>query len=207
MPKFFSSKNLETTAIAITLIGILFKFNHWPGASMFFILGISLLSIFYYPFGFAYLQGISLKSILNKAAYQNTTVFISLLAVFGGMSLAMLLVGIQFKLQFWPGAHVMLMAGIVFTSIILSIAVFMLKGANHQKLKRLYVRGGMLLAVAIALRLTPTPAIVDILYSNRPCYRDTLKEVMAHPENEKAKEKLQLYRQGLAREEEGMPCP
>ncbi len=207
MSRFFSSKNLEITVIAITLIGILFKFNHWPGASMFFILGISLLNIFYYPFGLAYLQGISLKSILNKAAYQNTTVFISLLAVFGGMSLAMLLIGIQFKLQFWPGAHVMLMAGIVFTSIILSIAVFMLKGANQQKLKRLYVRGGILLAVAIALRLTPTPAMVDIMYSNRPCYRDTLKEVMAHPENEQAQEKLQLYRQGLAREEEGMPCP
>jgi hypothetical protein len=207
MRKYLCSKNLERTFIVIALIGLLFRFLHLPGGSMFFILGATLLCLFYYPFGLAYLQGISIQSIFKKAAYQNTTVFISLLALFGGLSLTMLLIGIQFKLQFWPGAHVMLTAGIVTASIILFIAAIKLQGANHLKLKRLYTRGGILLAVAIALRLTPTPAIVDIIYSSTPCYRDALKEVMAHPENELAQAKLMQYRQGYLREEKGMPCP
>jgi hypothetical protein len=207
MRKYLCSKNLERTFIVIALIGLLFKFLHLPGGSMFFILGATLLCLFYYPFGLAYLQGISIQSIFKKAAYQNTTLVISLLALFGGLALAMLLIGIQFKLQFWPGAHVNLMAGIVFIALLLLLSFLLLKSDNRQNLKRLYIRGSILLAVAIMLRLTPTPAIVDIIYSDRPCYRDTLKEVMVHPENEDAQEKLMQYHQGYLREEKGMPCP
>jgi hypothetical protein len=49
------SNNAEKAAIGIALVGTFFKFQHWPGASILIVIGLSTLSMLYFPMGFYFL--------------------------------------------------------------------------------------------------------------------------------------------------------
>lgn len=104
--------NSPIFGIVITLVliaGVIFKILHWPGAGQFIIIGSSSLAIYVLLLG----------GVLNFSLKKDkpTSVFGSKSKLLG-LSLAILIVGLQFKILHWPGAGLQLIIGAISLAII-----------------------------------------------------------------------------------------
>ncbi len=190
-------KKLEGVFWFFVFTGVLFKKMQWPFAGILVVVGMSSLAILYYPFAFALLQNIKGRDLFKRTAYTNTTIKSTVLAVFGGLSLAMLCLGLMFKWQFWNFSHTILNAGLIVT-VLVALLIFILLKDQPFVLKRNYFRrASILFAFALLFRLTPATTFADIIYHEQPCYRDALKATMANPTDTEAKETLDNMRKGI----------
>lgn len=133
---------LERIALFFVFWGIVFKVLHWAGAGFISILALSALSMVYFL--------LWVKPISEKKSGIN--VFVSILA-FGGMSVG--LMGILFKLMFWPGAHMMLYTAILIGLVTLVMcAVGLLKedsGYDRSTIRWILTRQIPVMLVMITL--------------------------------------------------------
>ncbi len=77
-------------------LGITFKFQHWPGAGVMIVLGLTSFALVFIP--------LLLKKKLSGEASERKTVMNTL----GAIGLTLFALGILFKIMHWPGAAVML---------------------------------------------------------------------------------------------------
>jgi len=96
---------LEWILIALALIGILFKFSHWPFSGIILILSLGSLSIFYFS-----------QTSLNLKGTSRATARVR----FGSMACSIATIGILFKILHWPDADFLLILG----SAVLFILIF-----------------------------------------------------------------------------------
>lgn len=109
------------------LIGLVFRFLHWPGSGVIIVISLSSISLVYFPGAFYFFSDKVLKR-------QNL-----ILSIISGLFLATIPMGMLFKLQYWPGANRYLLAGAVSAPIILGVTLF-LKAKAGDKLKYYYKR-------------------------------------------------------------------
>ena len=83
----------------MVLFGALFKIQHWPGASILLILGLSSVSIGFAPVFMGYVVQTS-KDSMEKAGGLGL-----------GLSMMVLSIGLLFKVQHYPGASIMMILG------------------------------------------------------------------------------------------------
>ena len=106
-------KTAEKLLPLLAILALIMKIFHLPGASVLLIVSLNALAVLYYM-GFLLFNEIEFKSIFKKESYEH----ISKKRLFGsiivGILLSIILVGILFKLQFYPGAKVMLQDGLQF---------------------------------------------------------------------------------------------
>lgn len=112
------TNNTEKAAIGIALVGTLFKLQHWPGASILLVIGLSGLAIHYFPLGFYFLTNKSEKAV----------------AAASGFFLSFAPLGILFKVQHWPGASVMLTVAMVTVPLVYLALFFLRKKAQPDSL-------------------------------------------------------------------------
>ena len=99
---------------AILLIGVLFKAMHWPGAGLMIVLGASSLSMYV-----ILVAGIVNFSLSSSKKDEN---------IFGSkskllsLSTSVVIIGLLFKIQHWPGAGMMLIVGL--TSLALACLLY-----------------------------------------------------------------------------------
>lgn len=86
--------------LAITMIAVLFKISHWPGAGILLLTGIGSLALIFLPLAYA----VALKSTDDKLLK-----FLYLSAL---ISFSIDFVGMLFKIMHWPGAGIFMMIGI-----------------------------------------------------------------------------------------------
>jgi hypothetical protein len=118
LAKIIIKMKTEKIIAIILVIGLILRFFHIPGGSIFTILSMSILSLLYFPFGFYFLSD---KKIDNR-----TIAF----SVLSGMVLSIALLGALFKIMHWPGASFMLVFGLAGC-----IPVAILSYLNHTKPK------------------------------------------------------------------------
>jgi len=109
---------LGTIAPSLLIIGAFFKLQHWPGASIFIVLGSFLLGAIYLPV-FAM---VSMRDTRKKEKKVNKTLYVT-----GVITGFIFITGILFKIMHWPGAGVALM-----TSVILVVVVFIPVLVSHS---------------------------------------------------------------------------
>lgn len=112
------TNNTEKAAIGIALLGTLFKLQHWPGASILLVIGLSTLAMLYFPMGFYFLTNQSEK----------------IAAAVSGMFLSFVPLGILFKVQHWPGASVILTVAMVTVPLVYLALFFLRKKAQPDSL-------------------------------------------------------------------------
>ena len=97
------SLRLLIVSIAASLInlGITFKFQHWPGANIMLILGLSSFIAVFLPLVFA--------DKMKKNEGNNSKMYVS-----GFIGLGLFSAGILFKIMHWPNAVAMLFTGLAF---------------------------------------------------------------------------------------------
>lgn len=102
-------RTAELVMIAMVMLGCIFKFMHWPGASFLIVLGGCGLALFYFPFGFRTLPA------------PKPTDQILWMTVIGGLSLCIALLGLVFFLMRWPHHDKFLVCGAIACLIALGI--------------------------------------------------------------------------------------
>jgi hypothetical protein len=101
-PRFFKwIKQAERILIGVALVGVLFKIQHYPGASLLLLLSLTVLSIIYLVRAFLTYQNIS---GLSKVSY-----------IVSSLGRSILMIGIIFKIQHFLGASLLLLVGLSFT--------------------------------------------------------------------------------------------
>jgi hypothetical protein len=111
-----------TISAALLSVGILFKFMHWPGASIMLVLGIGLASLLFLPLLF------TLKIKEKQQSKDKLILGIGMLAAIS-MSL-----GILFKIMHWPGANIMGM-GAVLTMMFIFVPIYFFSGIRNPETK------------------------------------------------------------------------
>ena len=190
-------KKFELIVGLIAIIGIALKLMNLPGSGILTVLALLTLSMFYFIFSFALFNDIRLRDIFKKVAYKDTNAKRIIGAIGLGFALSAIIIGGLFKLQFWPGATVQLMTGLVSTGLILLIALiiyFRRKADYYLKIfKRIAIYGGL----GLILYLTPTATIVDIYYRDNPEYAELYKKVLDDPENIELRKQLEQMRKEM----------
>lgn len=91
-------KIFGNVSLALIGLGTIFKLLHWPGASIGLTLGFLFLGLIFYP--------ATILASYRKSGRKN--LFLHILSIIGGI---LLMFGILFKIQHWPGASKLLIGG------------------------------------------------------------------------------------------------
>jgi hypothetical protein len=103
-------------------VGILFKFMHWPGASMALVLGIGMSSLIFLPMMF----------VLKVKEKQNSRD--KLIAGLGALAGSALSMGILFKIQHWPGANMLGMGAMLLMAFVF-LPIYFFTGIRNPETK------------------------------------------------------------------------
>ncbi len=184
--------NIEKVLASAAVILVLLKFLSMPGAAMLLIMILSLLALFYFALGFAIFNGVGFREIFKEESFKKSSALKVIGAICTGFVLSVTIIGIIFKLFSWPGAHIILIMGVVGMMIITVVAAL-----KHSKIKlkyysRIFQRIAVFGFIALFLLLLPRSIWIDFQYQNSPQYRDALKESLANPENEALSKKRDL---------------
>lgn len=126
---------------AIFSTGLIFKFLHWPGASMMLILGIGLLSFMFLPLMFI-LKIKEKQSLKDKAIIG--------IGTFSGILISL---GILFKVMHWPGANIM-MQGSIFVMLLVFLPLYFFTGIRNPETKVNTTVSSIILISAFGLLFT-----------------------------------------------------
>ncbi len=88
-------KLTEKIFATLSLIGLTLNLLNIPGGTLLMIFSISMLSIIYMYFGFAFFNGIRLRHIFKKEAYKGVGVWRILGSIGTGITLSILLINVS----------------------------------------------------------------------------------------------------------------
>lgn len=152
----------EKILAILFLLGFIFKAIHFPGGNLIIIASVFALMLIYFPFGFYFLSGETVKQQVVGWS------------IGAGFAFHMILCGVLFSLMHWPGAKFMLIIGLV-TIVPLTIVMYFLRKNNTKpELVRYYnkliLRGAILTAIGLLLFVLPILG-VTVLPANLPSPR------------------------------------
>lgn len=102
----------------------------------------------------------------KKIARQNIA-----LSIISGLFLAFVVLGILFKLMYWPFSHIYLLVG-TYTTPVLLIITYLLKSKATEELKvyykNMFLRISVWVLLCVTFFLTPTSALLKIQHRNDP---------------------------------------
>ena len=189
-------KKLEIIVGVIVIFGISLKIFNIPGGSMLMVLALMTLSIFYFVFGFAFLNGIKLRNIFKKESYKDTNAKKIIGAIGFGWGISLIIIGGNCKLQLWPGSIILLLTGLLFTGIIVLIANFFYFRNNAEYYKRIFKRFLIYGGLGLILHLIPATTVLNLHYGNNPYYtehpdfEEHYKKMLADPYNSELRDEL-----------------
>lgn len=95
----------KTEVVLLTLIGLSILLCLFDISGALFLLTISICtaSTFYIVFGFSIFNQIRLRDLFKKSAYANTNWKRILFAIATGYTMALLLLGLLFRISYWGG--------------------------------------------------------------------------------------------------------
>jgi hypothetical protein len=153
----------------IALLALVLKFLLIPGSGLLTVVSLLTLSCIYCFLAFALFNDIRLRQIFKKDSYQGITPK-KMIGVIGlGFALSEIVIGILFKFQSWNGSTTYLIIGLIFTLIILIVALGAYsknKASNFYKgiFARIFIVGG----VGLLTLLTPSDLLRQVLHRDNP---------------------------------------
>ena len=183
-------KKIEIGIFIILALGLTLQVIQIPGSSIFYILGLGTLSLFYFYLSFGYFNKVGLRRLFKRNSYSGIGSKEIILAVISGIALSILCIGCLFKLQFWPGADVNLLVGLVLTALVL-IPVSLITAKNQMRIfKRALYRLVFFGAVGLFLYLISSDKLVELYYWSKPEYAEVYKAWLKDQSNKNLLDKL-----------------
>lgn len=176
----------EKVLSIIFIISLLIKLMHWPGGSAIMILSLLGLALCYFPLGFYFLNE---KNVFKQK--------LGISIVFGWL-LSVAIIGILFKLMFWPGSGPMLIIGFLTALIFSIIAFFMFKnaltGETKHFHKNLLLRSLILFVLSFICYLLPNEVLINHYYSQEPILKDLYLKQIQNPNDKEIQKEIDIYR-------------
>ncbi len=188
-------KKVEIIIAIIVIIGLVLKYFHIPGGSLVLLLGLMTLSFIYFYASFAYFNGVSIRSVVKKQGGKKLKPFAAVSAFFFGWGLSILIIGILFYIQIWPGFRVMLLTGLIVT--IVGAIAFLI--ARKDKFLQTILRTVLIGGLGLFLYLFPIMKYIDFVHKDNPEYAEKLKKVYANPDNMTYRKELEDYRKSMTK--------
>ncbi len=132
-----SMKTIGVIALALMAFGALFKIMHWPFAGPMLLLSFVFIIVVFFP---------TLLYIMYKEMSQKKQAAIYVVSFFSGITF---MSGILFKIMHWPGAGVLLFAGISLITYVLIPLIIVLRTNKIKMNKPVFLTG--LLSIMIFL--------------------------------------------------------
>lgn len=110
------------TAATLLLLGSIFKIQHWPGASLMYVLGAASLCLLFMPLFLA----VRIKEKPGKLITIS-----NIIGILGGIALCF---GILFKIMHWPFANILMNIG-GFSLILIFLPIYLYNGYKTKQLK------------------------------------------------------------------------
>jgi hypothetical protein len=191
-------KILERGSIILSVIGFLMKIMRVSGGNELLMIGMTLLAIIYFYFGFALLNNVALKGIFKKSSYSNANSLRIVGAIGVGILLSIVVIGLLFKLLILTGAIEMLTIGVVGLVVTLFAAwiIFIIK---KKQLDAFYmgtfVRGGIAVMKGIILYLTPASSLIRFYHRDDPAYAELFVRAVENPYDEQIQKEFEEARE------------
>ena len=123
-------KKFEKVFGMLTVISLILRFASLPGGSVLLTLSLSALACVYYFYAFTLFDQIEIKSIFNSKSREGISAMIVFESKLAGWGLAVVCIGILFKIMQFPGEAVMLSVGLI---IIFAVGIIALIKYNRSK--------------------------------------------------------------------------
>lgn len=140
-------KKVEIILVILAIGAIGMSLTTFYGGPLIMAIVLTLLSLFYFFFGFALLNNIGFKSLFKKEGYKNLGGVRIVFAVLIGMALSSMVMGVLFSFLGWYGAKPILRSGLfcMAFSVILLIIEFFINRSGFYKgaLLRIVILGGL----------------------------------------------------------------
>ena len=186
-------KKTEIVLGSIFVISLVFRVLHIPASGILTVLSLSALAQLYFMFSFALFNNIGFRKLFKSESYKDIEVKkIVLPALIGAFGFSTTIIGILFKLMFWPGSSFTLGLGLFFMSIsfvIISIIFYKDKAYYKNILIRFLIIG----TIGATLFFASTENIVYSFYGKNE-YSEALKNVITNPQNEEYRNTLDSLR-------------
>lgn len=179
----------ELILVGVFVLAFILNLFNVSGGSIGIVLGGSTLAMVYFYVSLIIFNKIPLRQVFKKEAYKGISIFRIIGSVGTGMALSTLVVGMVFKIMYWPNGDYMLLLGIVFCLI--SIVVSMIKYTSKRDVfyKRLLFRLLGWVVVGVILYVLPPYTLLNMKYKDYPAYKEALIKSIEHPEDEAIRQK------------------
>lgn len=196
-------RKLEKIIGIVVLIALILKLALIPGSGILTVLSLSILTMIYNPFGFAFFNGIRLRDIFKKNSYKGISGLRIIGAIGLGMGLAAICSGVLFKIQHWPGGENNLIVGLVTTLIILVIAFIKYLESKSDYYKFMFKRIAIIGGLGLILAFLPDLSITKIQFRNHPDYIKAYEDYLENPQNEELRKRKEIeYNKATMSDEE-----
>jgi hypothetical protein len=171
----------EKTFLVLFSLGMILKFFRIPGGNITMLLSLMALSFIYLFASIYFLRDAETKQ--QKLG----------LSIGTGIVFFIVLIGIMFKLMYWPGALLMLLIGIM-VGIFHFLLVRVMKSKKDEKLinyvRNLSIRSAVITGFACILFAIPTSVLIRAEYRNYPELAELKIKALSDP---KAMDKVHDY--------------
>ncbi len=139
----------------LIVLAILAKLVPLPFNSIVITFAALALSLLYFFFGFAVFTSIGFRQIFKKDSYANLKPWDIIISVFTGMAFQILVIGLLFKIQYWPGAGIMSFTALMSSFLFILLAAWLLMTQNRFVYVAILKRGVPLFLFLLFLHLIP----------------------------------------------------
>lgn len=174
----------EKILFTIFIIGLIFKFNLWPGGAIMTILGLLGIATCYFPLGFYFINH---KSVFKKKLG---------LSILYGWLLSISLIGVLFKIMLWPGSYVMLLVGgISIIPLLIGAIAMNIKSDEEAKIfnRNLLIRTSTIAFLTLVFFIVSSERILKFQYRSDPKLYELYLEELNSDNPEEAHKRTMEY--------------
>jgi len=153
---------IEKILIALAAVALVFKISHYLGGGIMIVISLMMLSWLYMFLGFALFNGLGFRQLIKNESYKGIHAKQIIHAIAAGLAASVSLVGIVFKVQYWPGASFQLLDGIITGAIVLVITFVSFIKQRKPLHMRIFARLLPITLLSIIFYLTPTTLLFKI---------------------------------------------
>ena len=184
-------KLTEKILAALAILAVILKYYHIPGANVLLVLSTGILAMLYWPLGFALFNDISVRDLFKSKSYQVFRGGRLVVTIALGIGLSILVLGILFTLNRYPGNKVMLLNGLLITGLSSLWLLWQFMKTKDSLTIRNLIRGVIFFGLGLILYLSTPVDVVKFFYHDRPEY---VEAFTAQYENPTDFEKYRAFR-------------
>ncbi len=132
-------KRTENILWSVLFVGLLFKILHFPGYSLFIVVPLVLLNIFYFFFSLFIFNNVPFNAIFKAESYK-FSISNYVLSIFSGVSLSTLCIGILYSIMHYNDDILFLTTGLILSLISFLFILISKKKLNYQDFRRTLIR-------------------------------------------------------------------